>query len=267
MNAPSALSKISFTPLRLFCLRGRAQSSTSTWVISVARTTSPMRIWSARRARRTPPLRPRTASINPSRANRLTILNTFCWVICSRSDSSATLINRSSAPAQSIRIRIACPVDLVRRIVVRAPWCASGPKLAHLGKNCEAFDNEPSTGPWPRGGPLAPSGPQPRHFPWRKPGPGRPSAQTGRPSRERPLFGEDQLAVGRDSQAVILAVVFEDHLARPLQQLANLDTLGPGAARRPLDRWGTLRILLADHVRTPPIRGPAQCRGRRPFLD
>ena len=47
------------------------------------------------------------------------------------------------------------------------------------------------------------------------------------------LFGEDQLAVGRDLQAVVLAVVFEDHLAVPLQQLAYLDTFEPGAGRRP----------------------------------
>jgi len=79
-----------------------------------------IRIALAGRASRTPPLRPRTASIRCARASRLTILNTFCGVICKRSESSATLTRRASALAQSIRIRMAWLVDLVRRIATGA---------------------------------------------------------------------------------------------------------------------------------------------------
>src|SRR5262249_37722934 len=136
MKASSASSRMRFTRARLG-LRPPVRSSISTCVTSVARTTSPIRIAPAGRANRTPPLRPRTASIRWARANRLTILNTFCWVISRRPESSATLTRRPSARAQSIRILMAWLVDLVRRIAELPHESVGDQHMARRGRESE----------------------------------------------------------------------------------------------------------------------------------
>ena len=69
-------------------------------------------------------------------------------------------------------------------------------------------------------------------------------------------FGEDQLAVGRDAQAVLLAVVLQDRLALARQQITHLEAAGRplAAAERSGSRaGGSSRLTIADR----PLPSPA----------
>ena len=67
-------------------------------------------------------------------------------------------------------------------------------------------------------------------------------------------FGEDQLAIGGDSEAIILTVVLEDDLPLSPQRLAHLAALGRGGGPRLVNGWDAVPILRVDRVRLSPSR-------------